>query len=340
MDSYPNKFFARNVQSDINLNRLRKIEDELKIIRNKIVDSFQTSVSYHSEVHHDLLPDLSEDEQKSFYCMIKDELSQRGFTVRGKCGDGQLHLVIFTNEPRTTELDRVLRKKPEAMSTSTRSRSSSVDAHTDRRRTGVTSAIPKLPGAAVSLKPASQQVSKNRSASLQGRRNSLQNSVLQGSSSLSSLSSISSTKSKIPILQQHALAKRPLSQPSTPSNFRKTQTTKYRQEPQKTPASKATMLEVGLSSHTMATTTPVVVDSSPSTAAVTITATAPVVVDSSPSTAAVTTTATAPVVVDSLPSTTPVDSNLSCQTELNMDFIFDRLKKANEKKHGGNKVHV
>jgi hypothetical protein len=56
-----------------------------------------------------MLPDLSDEEQKAFYCMAKDELQQRGFTVRGKITSGVLSLIIFSNIPRTNEMDRVLR---------------------------------------------------------------------------------------------------------------------------------------------------------------------------------------------------------------------------------------
>ena len=139
MEKFPTKFSAQKIQSDIVHNRRKKIERDLKLVRKKIVQSFQGSVTYHSEVIHEMLPDLSEEEQKSFYCSIKDELKQRGFTVRGKIENKQLSLIIFSNIPRTNEMDKVLRHYSEdgsASGTSTprSDRSDSVSPTSQRKR--------------------------------------------------------------------------------------------------------------------------------------------------------------------------------------------------------------
>ena len=323
METFPTKFFARNVQSDIDQNRMKKIEQELKIIRNKIVDSFQSSVSYHSEVQHDLLPDLSEDEQKSFYCMIKDELSQRGFTVRGKFNNGQLHLIIFSNEPRTTEMDRVLRPKTEVK----RSRSSSVDAHSSGRQRisqqqqQQHSAIPtftplRLPGSTTSIQPKtgiskkptqpkiSEPGSRIRSNSVQGGRKSqsVNNPSYKTSLTTSVLYNQSTTlmKSKIPVFQTQKIPKRSLSLPTTPLNST---------SPSKSPlmSLKAADQTPPLKSIDQATlNTPTSEPANISNSQVCDTKLADPV--------------------------TPI--------ELNMNFIMDKLKKANEKRQFGNKSNV
>lgn len=110
MEQFPAQFSAAKIQHDVIQNRMKKIEQDIRILRKKIVKSFQHNVKYHSEVTHALLPDLTEEEQKGFYCMVKDELQQRGFTVRGKIAEGVLSLIIFSNVPRTNEMDRVLRQ--------------------------------------------------------------------------------------------------------------------------------------------------------------------------------------------------------------------------------------
>jgi hypothetical protein len=109
MDSFPSSFVAKKVKTVVVSNRIKKIDQDLKCLRTKIVESFQGNVMYHSEVTHNMLPDLSDEEQKAFYCMAKEELQQRGFTVRGKITSGVLSLIIFSNIPRTNEMDRVLR---------------------------------------------------------------------------------------------------------------------------------------------------------------------------------------------------------------------------------------
>lgn len=109
MDSFPSTFVAVQVHINIAANRLKKIEQDLKCLRKKIVDSFQGQTRYHSEVTHNFLPDLSEEEQKHFYKIIKEELEERKFTVRGKINNDMISLVIFANTPRTHEMDRILK---------------------------------------------------------------------------------------------------------------------------------------------------------------------------------------------------------------------------------------
>lgn len=73
------------------------------------MQSFQGSTLYHTEVSHELLPELSDEDQKDFYKIIKDELEVRGFTVKGKINNGIISLIIFSNTPRTSEMDRILK---------------------------------------------------------------------------------------------------------------------------------------------------------------------------------------------------------------------------------------
>jgi hypothetical protein len=109
MENFPSSFMAKKVISKVNYYRLKKIEDDMKCIRKKIVKSFKGNVNYHSEVTHEMLPDLNEEEHKNFYCMIKDELQQRGFVVRGKIQGNTLSMIVFSNTPRNIEMDRVLK---------------------------------------------------------------------------------------------------------------------------------------------------------------------------------------------------------------------------------------
>ena len=114
MEQFPPSFHAQKVQHEVVANRVKKIEQDLKCLRKKIVKSFTVSVHYHSEVSHEMLPDLSEEEQKNFYCMVKDELQQRGFIVRGKISGNNLSLIMFSNAPRTNEMDKVLKSYSES----------------------------------------------------------------------------------------------------------------------------------------------------------------------------------------------------------------------------------
>lgn len=113
MEHFPSSFQAQKVQNDVVANQIKKIEQDLKILRKKIVKSFHGSVHYHSEVSHEMLSDLSEEEQKNFYCMVKDELQQRGFVVRGKISGKTLSLIMFSNAPRTNEMDKILKSYSE-----------------------------------------------------------------------------------------------------------------------------------------------------------------------------------------------------------------------------------
>jgi hypothetical protein len=45
--------------------------------------------------------------------MVKDELQQRGFVVRGKISGNTLSLIMFSNAPRTNEMDKILKSYSE-----------------------------------------------------------------------------------------------------------------------------------------------------------------------------------------------------------------------------------
>jgi len=109
MEQFPPSFQAQKIQHDVVVNRIKKIEQNLRLLRQKIVKAFHGNVHYHIEVSHEMLPDLSEEEGKNFYCLVKDELQQRGFVVRGKITGHVLSLIVFSNAPRTNEMDRVLK---------------------------------------------------------------------------------------------------------------------------------------------------------------------------------------------------------------------------------------
>lgn len=146
MEQFPSSFVAQKIQSDVVNNRLKKIEQDMKALRKKIVKSFHGSVHYHSEVTHEMISDLSEEEQKNFYCMAKDELQQRGFVVRGKITGNVLSLIMFSNAPRTNEMDRVLRQYSEDHEEKTpEPKQSSSVPNSPAKSTGRKSKIPSAP---------------------------------------------------------------------------------------------------------------------------------------------------------------------------------------------------
>ena len=296
MNNFPVKFFAHHVQTDVEQNRMKKIEQELKIIRNKIVDSFQSSVSYHSEVQHDLLPDLTEDEKKSFYCTIKDELSKRGFTVRGKCTDGQLSLIIFSNAPRTVEMDRILKQYVDQ--SGRRSRSSSVGGQIKQENTPVSAKELARSNTFSTINTERKQSesdiapetreAKPRSNSLKGRN-------------------ISSTfKSKIPIIQSSSSSnlkskQQSTSVPTTPSSSRISASTSAPSTPLSATGRKST---ISLKTANSKSEEPVKYEKD----------------------------------IDNL--STHSESDESFNNEITMDFIMNKLKKANERRQNKNKEHV
>jgi hypothetical protein len=109
MEAFPANFVATKIHTDVTLNRLKKIENDMKSLRKKVVESFNGKTAYHTEITHTIAPDLSEEEQRNYYKMVKEELESRGFTVRGKIAANTVTMVVFTNAPRTNEIDRVLR---------------------------------------------------------------------------------------------------------------------------------------------------------------------------------------------------------------------------------------
>jgi hypothetical protein len=273
MNNFPVKFFAHHVQTDVEQNRMKKIEQELKIIRNKIVDSFQSSVSYHSEVQHDLLPDLTEDEKKSFYCTIKDELSKRGFTVRGKCTNGQLSLIIFSNAPRTVEMDRILKQYVDQ--SGRRSRSSSVGGQIKQENTPVLTKELSRSSITITERKQSESNVTPETREAKPRSNSLKGQ------------NISSTfKSKIPIIQSKQQS---TSVPTTPSSS-------------------------GISASISAPSTPLSTMYSK------------------------TANPKSEKNMDNM--STHSESDESFNNEITMEFIMNKLKKANDKKQNKNKEHV
>ena len=110
MEQFPQTFVATKIQVDVTMNRMKKMEDDLKVLRKKIVDCFENRTIYHAEITHTLIPDLLPAEQSEFYHMIKQELVDRQFTVRGGVKDGEISMVIFSNKPRTHEMDKILKQ--------------------------------------------------------------------------------------------------------------------------------------------------------------------------------------------------------------------------------------
>jgi hypothetical protein len=110
MESFPTIFVATKVSTDVIQNRHKKIEQDMKILRQKIVNSFQGRTQYHTKIKHQLLPDLNESEQREYYKIIKKELEERGFTVRGEISNGIISLIIFSHAPRTNEMEKILKQ--------------------------------------------------------------------------------------------------------------------------------------------------------------------------------------------------------------------------------------
>lgn len=117
LDKFPKTFVARKIKTNIAGNRFKRIEQDMKRFRKKIVDKFNTSVKYDIRVTHELLPELTEDEQKEFYNIMKTDLKNRGFTVRGTITGGPrqrvITFIIFTNKPKSSEIHRVLKEYEE-----------------------------------------------------------------------------------------------------------------------------------------------------------------------------------------------------------------------------------
>ena len=109
MESFPGSFHAAKVEMDVVQNRYRKIEQDMKKFRKKIVEAFRDCTVSHIEVSHELMNDLSETEQKEFYKILKDELEQRQFVVRGKLENNIITFIIFSKYLSSIETEKVLK---------------------------------------------------------------------------------------------------------------------------------------------------------------------------------------------------------------------------------------
>jgi len=300
MENFPSSFMPKNVISKVNYYRLKKIEDDMKCIRKKIVKSFQGNVNYHSEITHEMLPDLSEEEQKNFYCMIKDELQQRGFIVRGKIQENKLTLIVFSNTPRNIEMDRILKQYSEEFSDTSSNASS-------EHQVIHPSSVPSSPKSAKSPLITSSKIRK--SSTLKSYPNSRSNSTSRSNSrsvSRSSTISRSSTSSKPKTkTERKSSSKIPRLKPITHGNAKEKSNTSQ------TP-------------KTITPTTPIKHDIIPQDPTSQSNIDSHVLVDQ-------TQTREEVKLVDTIQN--PTSSQEFTPQKLNMDFIMEKLKKANRKQN-------
>lgn len=103
MDSFPETFVATKVNIDVAMNRGKKIEHDIKILRKKIYSSFQGVTDFYVPISHEFQCDCSPEEKKNCYTQIKDELEERGFVVKGNIVGNTIHLLIASNQPRSND---------------------------------------------------------------------------------------------------------------------------------------------------------------------------------------------------------------------------------------------
>lgn len=305
MDNFPSSFMAKKVISKVNYYRLKKIEDDMKSIRRKIVKSFQSNIHYHSEVTHDMLPDLTDEEQKNFYCMIKDELQQRGFVVRGKILGNKLTLIVFSNTPRNIEMDRVLKQYSEDMSDTSSDHSSthylernvSIDVHQHANSGSKGSSLPNSPVASIKkLKPLS--LSRSTSGLARPVSSSASHNVSRSVSRSNSRSSSNSSSYRSLSKSERKVSKIPRIKPRT-SSSKKSDSKQLCSTPPSFPETTQT-LPVNVLSQSQHVGSPVLIDQPSET----------------------------PLVLSNVP--TPSENDETPQ-KLNMDFIMEKLKKAHRK---------
>lgn len=327
MENFPSSFMAKKVISKVNYYRLKKIEDDMKSIRKKIVKSFHGNVHYHSEITHDMLPDLTEEEQKNFYCMIKDELQQRGFVVRGKILGNKLTLIVFSNTPRNIEMDRVLKQYSEDMSDASSDHSSthslernlSIDLQKNASTINHSSSVPNSPVASTKkLKPSgpSRQISGSaRPVSASTSSRTASRTVSRSVSRSNSRSSSNSVSRKSFSKSERKVSKIPRVKPRS-SSFTKSTSDKH--SDLKT-ASKKSQINHPLSSETI---------QHPPVNVLSQSVDSPVLMDQSSDSPTIVLSEIQPK--SEIPNTSENDGT---PQKLNMDFIMEKLKKANRKQN-------
>jgi hypothetical protein len=100
MDKFPDLFQATKIHVDVSLNRGKKIEEDVTVLRKKIVKAFKNLTQYYVEISHDFVSEFTPEDCRNCYMQIKTELEGRGFVVKGKFQDHALKILVACINPR------------------------------------------------------------------------------------------------------------------------------------------------------------------------------------------------------------------------------------------------
>jgi hypothetical protein len=100
MDQFPDLFQATKIHVDVSLNRGKKIEEDVTVLRKKIVKAFKNLTQYYVEISHDFVSEFTLEDCRNCYLQIKRELEGRGFVVKGKFQDHALKMLVACINPR------------------------------------------------------------------------------------------------------------------------------------------------------------------------------------------------------------------------------------------------
>lgn len=129
MESFPSGFVAHKVFIDVAERRNRKLKEDLKALRQAVVNEFKKTTDFFVVVKHEFHCEIDEQQRKECYNNVKTELERRGFFVKGHfVGLRSVRLLISSvkHKPNDHKWNQEIKRFARKHTSSVTSRRSSV----------------------------------------------------------------------------------------------------------------------------------------------------------------------------------------------------------------------
>lgn len=112
MIRFPDEFISDNMEAKINFNRSLKLQEDRKMLRKKVFESFSELTEHFTTIDYTFKSDCTEEEIQESYRKIKRELEDRKFICKGQVAGKTLHLLVSVKVPKksNTKWNRVFEK--------------------------------------------------------------------------------------------------------------------------------------------------------------------------------------------------------------------------------------
>ena len=104
MIRFPDDFVSATMEAKINFNRSLKLQEDRKLLRKKVFESFHNLTEHFTTIEYTFQSDCTTEEIQESYQKIKRELEERKFICRGEVVGKCLHLLLSVKPPKKSNV--------------------------------------------------------------------------------------------------------------------------------------------------------------------------------------------------------------------------------------------